>query len=210
MKMKSRKNGDSMHPKEPKLHPTRGIGGIFIEALMIVLSILLALGLENWNEHRKEERRCREALLLIRDEIVQNRQELADLIESHRAKCSELMQASKNLGRGGKVTIQANAAFASHNSTAFDVAMNGRVLNTLNYRTLLPVTESYAYHAWLKKLEETYFQLLLQVNPEENPKKVSRDLLLITGVLRNYADLEAEAVKQYGLALTAIDRALAE
>jgi hypothetical protein len=199
-----------MHPKEPKLHRTRGIGGILIEAFMIVLSILLALGLENWNEHRKEVMRCREALLLIRDEIVQDREELADLTGAHRAKCSELTQASRDLGRGIKLSIQANAAFASHNSTAFDVAMNGRVLNTLNYRTLLPITESYAYHAWLKKLEETYFQLLLQVNPEENPKKVSRDLFLLAGVLENYAEMEAGAVKQYDMALTAIDRALAE
>jgi hypothetical protein len=157
MKMKSRKRSDRMHPKEPRLHPARGMTGILIEAAMIVLSILLALGLENWNEHRKEERRCREALHLIRDELVQNRKEMAGLVDGHRAKAAELMRASEGISRGGNISVQANAMFASHNSTAFEVAVNSRALNALEYRTLLSLTESYAAHDWLRKLEESYF-----------------------------------------------------
>jgi hypothetical protein len=210
MKMKSQKRSYPMHPKEPRLHPARGMTGILIEAAMIVLSILLALGLENWNEHRKEERRCREALHLIRDELVQNREEMAKWVHGHRAKAAELMHASEAIGRGGNVSVEANAVFASHNSTAFEVAVNSRALNTLEYRTLLSLTESYAAHDWLRNLEETYFQMVLEVNREEKRKGIAMQLRLAASILENYADLEKETLKQYDSAVTVIDKTLAE
>ncbi|MDM7925271.1 MAG: hypothetical protein QUS35_04555 [bacterium] len=199
-----------MHPKEPRLHPARGMTGILTEAAMIVLSILLALGLENWNEHRKEEKRCREALHLIRDEIVQNREEMSKLIDGHRAKAAELMHAAEGISRGGNVSVQANAQFATHNSTAFEVAVNSRVLNSLEYRTLLALAESYAAHKWLTNLEESYFQMVLGVNREEKRKGIAMQLRLSAGILGNYADLEKETVEQYDSAVAAINRTLAE
>ena len=199
-----------MHPKEPRLHPVRGTAGILIEAAMIVLSILLALGLENWNEHRKEEKRCREALHLIRDELAQNQKEMSGLIDGHRAKVAELMRAADGIGRGGNISVQANAMFASHNSTAFEVAMNSRALNTLEYRTLLSLTESYAAHDWLRKLEDSYFQMVLDVNREEKRKGIALQLRLAASILENYTDLEKESIEQYDSAVTAIDKTLAD
>lgn len=199
-----------MHPKEPRLHPARGTAGILIEAAMIVLSILLALGVENWNEHRKEEKRCREALHLIRDELAQNRQEMSGLINGHRAKVAELTRAAEGIGRGRNISVQADAQFASHNSTAFEAAMNNRALTALDYGTLLSLTEGYASHEWLRKLEDTYFRMILDVNREESGKRVSMTLRMTAAVLSNYADLEEDAVRQVDAAVTAVDRALKE
>lgn len=199
-----------MHPKEPRLHPARGMTGILTEAAMIVLSILLALGLENWNEHRKEEKRCREALHLIRDELAQNREEMSGLIDGHRAKAAELTRAAEGISRGGQLSVQANAMFASHNSTAFEVAVTSRALNALEYRTLLLLTESYSAHDWLRKLEESYFQTVLDVNRAEKRKGVALQLRLAAGILANYADMEKETLGQIDSAVDAVNRTLAE
>jgi hypothetical protein len=209
----SRKAGRSpLHPKEPKLTHRRGIGEYALEAVMIALSILLALGVENWNEHRKEAKRCRTALAYIRKEIVQNRREVADLLDKHKARMEALTTAAKALNSGKErgIRVEIDTQFPVHQSRVFDAAMANRTLSPLGYETLLPVLESYSSHAWLQKFEDTWLKYVLDFNPHGDRKELARQTSRLAGILQNYWQIEEMTVAQYDTATTAIDRMLSK
>jgi hypothetical protein len=199
-----------MHPKEPRLMRHSGIGGIVLEAVMIVFSILFALGLENWNEHRREAEKCRTALGLIRQEIAGNRQEITALFEKHKTRADGLIAAAAVLTREKRKPsgVEGGIEFPVHRSTMFDAAMSGRALGSLDYGTLLPVMESYSSHAWLQKLEDVWLQQILQVDPSADREKLARQLLQLSGILQNYRQIEEATVVQYDSATAAINRVL--
>jgi hypothetical protein len=199
-----------LHPKEPRLIRHHGIGTIVLEAVMIVLSILLALGLENWNEHRREAVKCRTALGLIRQEINGNRKEIASLLEKHKTRADGLIAAAGVLTKEKRRPsgVDGGLEFAGHRSTVFDAAMSGRALGPLDYGTLLPVMESYSSHPWLQKLEDVWLQQVLQVDPSADREKLARQLLQLAGILQGYRQIEETAVVQCDSAMAAIDRVL--
>lgn len=201
-----------MHPKEPKLIHRQGIGGLVLEGAMIVFSILLALGLENWNEHRKEAARCRTALALVRKEITRNRQEVDGILEKHGARIKGLVKAAEVYEgkRKGPAVVEVELEFPVHRSTVFDAAMAGRTLNPLNYETLLPVMEAYSGHAWLLKLEDTWLKYLLEFDPNGDREKMARQTGRLAGILQNYRLIEVGTIAQYDTAAAAIDRLLAK
>ncbi len=200
-----------MHPKEPKLIHRQGIGGLLLEGAMIVFSILLALGLENWNEHRKESSRCRTALVQIRKEIAWNRLEMAGVLEEHRIKIEALQRAADSYSGKikGNVVIDAALSFPEHRSIVFNAAMSGRSLGPLDYETILPIMESYSSHAWLLKFEDTWFQCILQFDQDSGRSRMANQLGRLAGILQNYRQIEEGAVAQCDTAMAAIDRALA-
>ena len=199
-----------MHPKEPKLIHRQGIGGLLLEGAMIVFSILLALGLENWNEHRKESLRCRTALVQIRKEIAWNRLEMAGVLEEHRIKIEALQRAADSYSGKikGNVVIDAALSFPEHRSIVFNAAMSGRSLGPLDYETILPIMESYSSHAWLLKFEDTWFQCVLQFDQDSDRSRMANQLGRLAGILQNYRQIEEGAVAQCDTAMAAIDRAL--
>ena len=199
-----------MHPKEPKLIHRQGIGGLLLEGAMIVFSILLALGLENWNEHRKESLRCRTALVQIRKEIAWNRLEMAGVLEEHRIKIEALQRAADSYSGKikGNVVIDAALSFPEHRSIVFNAAMSGRSLGPLDYETILPIMESYSSHAWLLKFEDTWFQCVLQFDQDSGRSRMANQLGRLAGILQNYRQIEEGAVAQCDTAMAAIDRAL--
>jgi len=177
---------------------------------MIVLSILLALGLENWNEHRKESSRCRAALVQVRKEIAWNRREMAGVLEEHRVKIEALHRAA-DIYSGkikGNVVIEASLSFPEHRSIVFNAAMSGRALGPLDFETLLPIMESYSSHAWLSKFEDTWFQSLLQFDQDAGRSRMANQLGRLAGILENYREIEEETVSQCDSATAAIDRAI--
>jgi hypothetical protein len=207
----ARKTGSaSVHPKEPKLTHRRGIGGMVLESVMIVFSILFALGLENWNEHRKESSRCRTALRLIQKEIGRNRDETADLLNTHKELTESLVAASETLTgkRKGPVRLKVDVAFATHRSAVFDAAMVNRSLAPLGWEALLPVMECYTSHAWLQKLENTWLESVLALDPYGDRKLLSRQALRLAGILQTYREIEEQTVAQYDSAAAAVERAL--
>jgi hypothetical protein len=201
-----------LHPKEPRLIHRQGIGGLVLEGAMIVLSILLALGLENWNEHRKESARCRTALVQIRKEIAWNRREMAGVLEEHGVKIEALRSAAgiysgKNKGNA---VIDATLSFPEHRSIVFNAAMTGRTLGPLDYETILPIMECYSSHAWLLKFEDTWFQCVLQFDMDVDRSRMANQLGRLAGILQNYRQIEEGAVAQCDSATAAIDRVLAK
>jgi hypothetical protein len=206
------KRSAPLHPKEPKLTHRRGIGEYALEAVMIALSILLALGVENWNEHRKEAKRCRTALAYIRKEIVQNRREVADLLDKHKARMEALTTAAKALKSGKErgIRVEIDTQFPIHQSRVFDAAMANRTLSPLGYETLLPVMESYSSHIWLQKLEDTWLRKVIESDPDGDKKTLARLLLRLAGIMQNYRLIEEGTIAEYDTATTAIDRMLAK
>jgi hypothetical protein len=201
-----------VHPKEPKLTHRRGIGGMVLESVMIVFSILFALGLENWNEHRKESARCRTALRLIQKEIGWNRGETADLVGVHKALMDSLVVASETLygKRKGPVRLNIGVSFATHRSAVFDAAMVNRSLSPLGWETLLPVMECYSSHTWLQKLENTWLESALELDPNGDRKVLGRQALRLAGILQTYKEIEEQTVAQYDSAAAAVGRALSK
>jgi hypothetical protein len=72
------------------------------ELLLIVLGILLALYVDNWNDHRLEKKRERFYLTELRAEFEASRVKLENLIEANRQTYRKASEIANVMARGGK------------------------------------------------------------------------------------------------------------
>jgi hypothetical protein len=105
-------------------------GRVSAEGVLIVLSILLAFGIEaGWSE-RAERRAEAEALQALKDDFVENRARLASVISEH----AEVRDAS--------VRVLAMTG-PEANQIVSDVAMDTLVMALIAYPKVFPVTATY-------------------------------------------------------------------
>jgi hypothetical protein len=84
------------------------LGDVIVEMLSIVVAILLALAVNNWQEHLKQQRDLRTNVVNIVRELEFNRQQLAALLPQHEDEARGFRQlASADLGRNEQLSLDA-------------------------------------------------------------------------------------------------------
>ena len=66
-----------------------------IEIAVIIIGIMLAIALNNWNEYRKDRQKEKQFLQQIHEEFLQNKKQLEVVIAYHReilSECDKIIQ----------------------------------------------------------------------------------------------------------------------
>ena len=150
-----------MHRVEKNWHRREApsFGHLLVEAGMIVFSILLALGIESWREHRAHEKLAETAMRNIRVEIARNRDALRHVLPEHKALVTYLQWISDRLARGEDVQPSTTYRPANLLSAAWDTAGSTQALVYVDFAKVQRLSRLYSGHGWVQRLEGNWLNL---------------------------------------------------
>lgn len=129
----------------------RTLGDILIESALIVFSILLALGVNQWADHRNREALQRHALESIASEIHANQARVADALHYHRLLLEQTRLADTNgkIGSFAQWRAAVPAFKGFHNpdleDTAWETALSTGAIKDLPFDRLAALSGAYSY-----------------------------------------------------------------
>lgn len=153
--------GAAVHRVEKTWHQEErpSLWHLLVEAGMIVFSILLALGIESWREHRAHERLAATALHNIRAEITQNRDALRSKIPEHKAIEKYLGEVEERLARREVVEISTTYRPATLLSSAWETSKSTQALVYVDFQKVERLSRLYSGHLWVQRMENNWLSL---------------------------------------------------
>ncbi len=176
-------------------------GYLALEAGLIVLSVLLAFGIQEWRQGQRDAASAERAREAIRREIVANRAEVENLLEVHRHEIERIRQDSSNrLMVNWQTSVLQNSAWETAQSTGaaahldFDVAEAAAVVRQVQ-----------AGHAdFQRTVGEMLYQTILAGGADIGATLAERKGALVP-MLINIATYEASLLRAYDDALAALN-----
>jgi len=166
-------------------------GHLFIEAAMIVFSILLALGIESWREHRKHEELATMALANIRTEIAANRDSLRKVLPEHRATEKYLADLLDRLARGEHIRPSTTYRPANLLTAAWETAGSTQALAYMDFKKVELLSRLYSGNRWVHRMEESW--LALSANPAfQSDENRTRYVEALHQTMRDLVAIEEE------------------
>jgi hypothetical protein len=109
-------------------HARLHLPSFLVQVLATSVGLLLALGLDQWRDHRKQVALAHAHLAAIQAELKANQAEIASELESCRTFDATLSHFSRVLREGGALKLDANFSFslASLRQSAWDMAVAGQ------------------------------------------------------------------------------------
>lgn len=167
-----------MHPVERVHLPERGIsvGHLLLEMVMIAFSVLLALGLESWREHRSQQGLAHEALVNVRNELAHNIGAIDAQLPKQREVLDKLRAALRELDAEGKTSaVQAPLRPPLLTAAAWQAALSTQAVSHIDLDTIQAVAGVYEAHRWLDRIEDSWFRLA--TTPRSNDLATERQWL---------------------------------
>jgi type II secretory pathway pseudopilin PulG len=186
---------------------------MLFEAVLIVLSILLALAVNEWQDARRDERLANQALAAFRQELSQNRARLRELIPYHERIQGEMQQMADAGTVHSYEDLRKIPGFAGFRpafllQTAWRSALATGALGKIDYRTVNALSTTYTLQERLDEINRAVIPALLTGN-------ALSDAGAATAVrqgamyLRDVTGLEREVLRGYDEMLAALDRSAA-
>jgi type II secretory pathway pseudopilin PulG len=152
-----------MHPVERIHLPAHGVslGHLLLETVMIVFSVLLALGLESWREHRVQRARAHQALVAVRSELTHNIEAIEAQLPKQREVLEGLEAAARDLGTGGK-TAPVNVPLRPpiFTGAAWQAAVTTQAMSHVDLRVIQTVAGVYEGHRWMDRIEDDWLRTM--------------------------------------------------
>ncbi len=152
-----------MHPIEQRhLSGERlSIPRLLLETGMIVFGVLLALGLESWHEHRKQEAVAHQALVGIRSELAFN----VGAIEAQLPKQREVLEGLQLELRELDTKRATSLAVAPLRpplltTAAWQAAMATQALSRVDLGTIQAIAGAYEAQRWMSRIEDRWVELI--------------------------------------------------
>jgi hypothetical protein len=168
-----------------------------LEAVLVVVSVLLALGLDSWHERREHDAVAREALHALRAELVTNRKQVEDRLAYHRA-LADSLRADPN----HKVTLR--PAFVL--TDAWESAEATGAVGYMDYGTASALGRVYALEGFYDDLTRSATQALystsLMGGRPEGHDRTQRDVW--QPILADFISVESALTSQYDRTLDTI------
>jgi hypothetical protein len=134
-----------------------------LEAMMIAFGVLLALSLESWHEHRKQQALAREALDNIHAELTRNAQRIEGALPKQRVVAEALQAFADSLEAGGEPQVPRLALYPPLLSTAaWSTAMSTQALAHMEFQTVQGFASFYEMLRWLDRLEEAWLRVIME------------------------------------------------
>ena len=109
-----------------------------VESVLVVLSVLLALGLDAWYDHTQEQEKVRRALRGLHAELVDTRESLAFRVPHHRSLIDTLTTDSLSFRK--PVSLR----FQDINTQAWETAQQTGAVGLMDYAVASRLTSVYA------------------------------------------------------------------
>jgi hypothetical protein len=172
--------------------------------VMIVFSVLLALSLESWTEHRQEKALVREALANIRVELDSN----LKAIEAQRPRQQQLIAALQerleNPEGGSPPARELEPLYPPDlSSAAWSAAMSTQVMVHAGFRTVQTSARFYEAEKWLDRIENSWLRLLTD-GRETDAESTRQRLGAMLYLARSYVEMEDALTSLFHEALEAI------
>lgn len=174
---------------------------LFVEAAVVVLSVLLAFGVRNWRQNEKNEKLAQLALQNLVQEIRYNKRGIKRALPKHVSRLDTLL--SKNPPPIGLYFYRAYVQ-----NSAWKTAQNIGAVPYMNFAIVREASEIYRfqkrYNDLTQSINETLNRVRFRVEKGDTTK-----LNLYKGtisILRDLIRLEKELLKTYNSALQIINK----
>ncbi|MGH7461127.1 MAG: hypothetical protein ACREMA_08870 [Longimicrobiales bacterium] len=179
---------------------------VLVESLLIVFSVLLALGLDQWRDQRARVRRANLALEAIRAEIVENLGTLQRVRSHHLAMRDSLLSyAARRQAPPEQIYLGGIFNPGLTHATAWESARETGVTGDLPYRLVLELSQVYDWQARYRSLGDALAQDLMAQVRREGRETVMRDRAArFIDLQEDFANREASLIKKYEHILPAL------
>jgi hypothetical protein len=181
-----------VHPVERPHLPTGKVplGRLALEALMIAFGVLLALSLESWQEHRKEQALAREALANIRVETARVAERVRAQLPKQQEVAASLQAFRDDLAAGKRPPTPEPVLYPPGLSTAaWSTAMSTQALAHMDFQTVQALATFYETQRWLDRLEDAWMRLITE--PHGSTPEADRQWAgAAVYTLRSYIEIE--------------------
>lgn len=126
------------------------------EIFLVVIGILIALQINNWNNQRLERNKEMKTYQAIKQQIEEDRSELIDMQAFNQIKMGELFKANEIISSKNSVAIDTLAYLIMMMSQYSDFHGNGNIYETLVNSGDLKLIKNNEIPVRIKKLENTY------------------------------------------------------
>ena len=126
------------------------------EIFLVVIGILIALQINNWNNQRLEDNKEMKTYQAILQQIEEDRLELIEKQAFNKIKMGELLKANEIIGSNNRIAIDTLAYLVMMMSQYSDFLGNGNIYETLVNSGDIKLIKSTEVPARIKKLENTY------------------------------------------------------
>ena len=126
------------------------------EIFLVVIGILIALQINNWNNQRIERKKEVKTYQAIRQQIEEDRSELVDMQGFNQIKMGELSKANEIISSKNQIAIDTLAYLIMMMSQYSDFHGNGNIYETLVNSGDIKLIKNTEIPARIKKLENTY------------------------------------------------------
>ncbi len=140
---------------------------VLVQSVMIVLSILLALWVDEWKQHRAEQQLAQVSLTNFLHEVQQNEARLDDILPYHRAMHS--MVKELEAGRGVSTPAEFESAVGVDGmrppfllTTAWQTALATGALQKMDYETVSALSLTYTLQDRFREESRSGIQSVLQ------------------------------------------------
>ncbi|MFI5187759.1 MAG: hypothetical protein ACHQF0_13595 [Chitinophagales bacterium] len=158
------------------------------ESLLIIFSVVLALGLTEWFTKLHEEKQTRQVLHQLRDELISNKEKEEDQYQYHNKILRRIDSAlehtdyAREFINNGEVhlTVIIDSGVLRHdlNDVAWQVAKQNNVFSKLDLPTYSLLTDIYNNQQRITKVEDEIGTLLLSWE-SRRPENLKTSLILL-------------------------------
>jgi len=157
--------------KRSHLHFQVWFSRTVFESMLIVLSILLALGVRAWQDSREVQQLITRSLQSFRNEISQNRGRMDDMYRYHVGLQSVLGEMSVGLSPGSAQDIGdilGSLQSAVLLTSAWDTALATGALSEMEYETVFVLSLTYSYQQKFQTIYNARLDDVLDLMSNEN------------------------------------------
>jgi hypothetical protein len=198
-------NGDAQGPTA--FTPWRSLlPRLFVESLLIVLSVLLALGVNQWQDSRRRKAQAAVALQSIQAELEANRESVSRARNNHLS-MKDSLQSYTQRRETLPERIYLGGVFkpAATYSTAWDSARETGVTTDLPFQLVLALSRVYDRQARYRALGEALGQDLMMQVRREGFEPVLRDRpASLMALEEDFANRESVLLQGYDSVLDAL------
>jgi len=184
---------------------------MLFESVLIVLSILLALAVNEWQDARRDRRLAEQAVAAFRQELSQNRTRLRELIPYHERMQREMQRLVAQDSIHSFDDMRKVAGFQGFRpafllETAWRSALATGALGKIDYRTVNALSTTYTLQERLDEINRAMLPAILTGSSNANAAATVRQGAVY---LQDVAGLEHEVLQGYDQMIAALDRSAA-
>jgi len=170
---------------------------LLFEFISVSFAVLLALFVNQWREDRNNNKLAEQAVQNIKEEFIENKEMMSELIPNHKLLLSQLNEFSEIEGNETSIKKSIETLdITLINSSAWEMAKVTNVVFYINFDDVNNLAKVYNLQSYYESIVKQYilsnaikYQKNDAVNQLENTKQFLNTIILLEEDLQKYYDL---------------------